>query len=542
MTNPMDFHAEKNRLLATLHAFDERLAAAEQATEVELAEMRRKVAHACSAVAAERFSIALFGAFSDGKTTIASALLGRSDLRTGPEPITDEITEIPSGDYVIVDTPGLFPVGLMHEERTRKYISEANLILFVLPPQNPLKESHREVVTWLLNDLGKLEATVFVVNKMDEVADVDDPDEFKETAVIRREVVMETLARYVGKPVSPSVVCVAADPRQKGLAYWLAHPEQYAPLSRMSDLRDRMDAMMKEAKRTLILRAGLDVLREARAESLDRIRDAIRAIEEQIKVTENGRQEVAEEIEELKKDSRGTWEALMKEFENERKRLVLGINNQADAKSLATYVMVEIGKDGDELLRRVDRLITAYAEPLADNSRRRLDNIDASLQFQKAAEKKVFAAVGNVGGKLGTWLASQSTRALADTILTMNRAAKLTKFKPWGAVKIANKFKAFGKILVFIGPVLDALSVALDIWNDHQLKKKRAELTASVDGFFREIRDEFTLGQLRAECCPGLEEAQKVLDGLASKQRDYRSVCDKLEEAERVLEEFIISE
>ena len=109
----------------------------------------------------------------------------------------------------------------------------------------------------------------------------------------------------------------------------------------------------------------------------------------------------------------------MKEFENERKRLVLGINNQADAKNLATYVMAEIGKDGDELLRRVDRLITAYAEPLADNSRRRLDNIDASLQFQKAAEKKVFTAVGKVGGKLGTWLAGQSTRALADTILMM---------------------------------------------------------------------------------------------------------------------------
>ena len=156
MTNSMDFSAEKSRLLTELNILNEHLAAAEQATEVDLADMRHKLAHARSAVAAERFSIALFGAFSDGKTTIANALLGRSDLLTGPEPTTDVVTKFASGDYVIVDTPGLFPVGLKHEERTRKYISEANLILFVLPPQNPLKDSHREVVAWLLNDLGKL--------------------------------------------------------------------------------------------------------------------------------------------------------------------------------------------------------------------------------------------------------------------------------------------------------------------------------------------------------------------------------------------------
>lgn len=94
----MDFPAEKNRLLAQLKTFDQILAAAEQATEVDLADMRSKLAHAASAVEAERFSIAMFGAFSDGKTTIASALLGRSDLATGPEPTTEVITPIPSGD------------------------------------------------------------------------------------------------------------------------------------------------------------------------------------------------------------------------------------------------------------------------------------------------------------------------------------------------------------------------------------------------------------------------------------------------------------
>ena len=92
---------------------------------------------------------------------------------------------------------------------------------------------------------------------------------------------LETLSRYVGKPVHPDIVCVAADPRQKGAAYWLAHREEYDRLSRVGELRHLMDALMAEAKRKLIIRAGFDVLREARGESLIRIHRAVRVIEEQ---------------------------------------------------------------------------------------------------------------------------------------------------------------------------------------------------------------------------------------------------------------------
>src|SRR4029077_12362729 len=104
--------------LNQLRALHEQIAKAEKATEVDLVDLQQKLTHAIEGVSAEQFSIALFGAFSDGKTTLAGALVGRSDLKIGPEPTTDEITELSRGDYMIVDTPGLFPVGLMHEERT----------------------------------------------------------------------------------------------------------------------------------------------------------------------------------------------------------------------------------------------------------------------------------------------------------------------------------------------------------------------------------------------------------------------------------------
>lgn len=542
MTSTLDFAAEKQRLLASLRDLDEALAAAEEVTQVDFGDLRQKIARASSAVAVERFSIALFGAFSDGKTTLAGALLRRTDLRTGPEPCTDDIVELAVGDYLVVDTPGLFPLGLTHEDRTRKYISEANLILFVLPPQNPLKESHREVVTWLLQDLGKLHGTVFVVNKMDEVADVEDDEEFQGSAAILREVVLKTLGRYLQRPTTAAVVCVAADPRQLGLEYWVAHPEEYERLSRIEELRHLMNKAVREARRGLILRAGFDVLREARDNSVERIDGAIRAVNEQLKVSENGRREISEEISELEKDSRDTWDALMKEFENERKRLVLGISAQADAQKLATYILAEIGKDGDELIRRVDRLITTHAEPLAGNARRRMEHIEASISFQKDAQKQVFDTVGKVGVRLAAWLAGQTTRGMADAILRMNRAWRFTRFKPWGAVKVASKFKAVGKILALLGPILDVVSVVIEVLTQRQLTKRKGELTDAVDGLFREVRDELTLPALRIECCPGLEEAREVLRSLAQEQEDYRTVCEKLVVAKQALDAAVLEE
>ena len=46
-------------------------------------------------------------------------------------------------------------------------------------------------------------------------------------------------------------------------------------------------------------------------------------------------------IDEPEEDSRQAWEGLLKEFENERKRLVLGINHQADTRKLGSRLKLK---------------------------------------------------------------------------------------------------------------------------------------------------------------------------------------------------------
>lgn len=123
----------------------------------------------------------LLGAFSDGKTGVVAAWLGKimDDMKIDMDESSDRLAiykpEGLPGQCEIVDTPGLFGdkektvagEQVMYEDVTKRYISEAHLIFYVVDATNPLKESHSAIAKWVLRDLNKLSSTIFVINKMD---------------------------------------------------------------------------------------------------------------------------------------------------------------------------------------------------------------------------------------------------------------------------------------------------------------------------------------------------------------------------------------
>ena len=146
----------------------------------------QKIAAALKSIESDVLRIALLGAFSDGKTSVVAAWLGKimGDMKIDMDESSDRVSiykpdGLP-GQCEIVDTPGLFGdkektvngEQVMYEDITKRYISEAHLILYVVDATNPLKESHSAVAKWVLRDLNKLTSTVFVINKMDEVTAV----------------------------------------------------------------------------------------------------------------------------------------------------------------------------------------------------------------------------------------------------------------------------------------------------------------------------------------------------------------------------------
>ena len=223
------FNLDKQATVRTLHALREILGDLAD-IGVDVQDDLSKIASAIHTVESDVLRIALLGAFSDGKTSVIAAWLGKvmDDMKIDMDESSDRLSIYrPEGlpDLCeIVDTPGLFGdkertidgQQVMYEDLTKRYISEAHLILYVVDATNPLKESHSAIAKWILRDLDKLSSTVFVINKMDEVTDLTEEALFAEQAAIKKENLKTKLQRAAN--LNPeelarlNIVCIASNP------------------------------------------------------------------------------------------------------------------------------------------------------------------------------------------------------------------------------------------------------------------------------------------------------------------------------------------
>ncbi len=146
--------------------------------------LKDKIRNAIKDVSGQKLKVALVGGFSEGKTSIAAAWIDRLDksMKIDHQESSDEVKIYHIDDEIeLVDTPGLFGFkekitdsGKIerYKDITKKYISEAHLILYALNPSNPIKESHKDDLNWLFRTLNLLSRTIFVISRFDEEADM----------------------------------------------------------------------------------------------------------------------------------------------------------------------------------------------------------------------------------------------------------------------------------------------------------------------------------------------------------------------------------
>ena len=206
-------------------------------------------------IAGEKLKVALIGGFSEGKTSIAAAWLEQLDeasMKISHQESSNEVKVYDVGDdFTLIDTPGLFGFkdrvsADTHEvekykDITRRYVSQAHLVLYVMNPVNPVKESHRDELIWLFRTLDLLPRTVFVLSRFDDVADVEDEQSYQAALAIKRDNVAgrltDLLALDAAERADLSIVAVAANPFDMGLPHWLSQLDTYHRLSRIGVLQ-----------------------------------------------------------------------------------------------------------------------------------------------------------------------------------------------------------------------------------------------------------------------------------------------------------------
>ncbi|GAA7672601.1 hypothetical protein HpBhutan358_09760 [Helicobacter pylori] len=211
---------------------------------------------------AAKLRVALVGDFSEGKTSIAVAWIERLDksMKIDHQESSDAVKIYNIDNEIeLVDTPGLF--GFKEKEHdsgkierykdiTKKYVSEAHLILYALNPSNPIKESHKDDLNWLFRTLNLLSRTIFVISRFDEEADIEDEEDYNKRFKTKKENIQNRLNDLISlsekEKEGLSIVAVAANPFNEGLEYWLEHKEEFQKLSHIKTLQDATQKKIKE--------------------------------------------------------------------------------------------------------------------------------------------------------------------------------------------------------------------------------------------------------------------------------------------------------
>ncbi|WP_162970346.1 LeoA/HP0731 family dynamin-like GTPase [Helicobacter pylori] len=239
-----------------------------------------KIRNAMENAGGQKLKVALVGGFSEGKTSIAAAWIERLDesMKIDHKESSDEVKVYDIDNEIeLVDTPGLFGFKVKehdsgkierYKDITKKYISEAHLILYVLNPSNPIKESHKDDLNWLFRTLNLLSRTVFVISRFDEEADIEDEKDYNKRFEIKKENIQNRLNELISlsekEKESLIIVAVAANPFDLGFEHWLKHKEEFQKLSHIKALQDATQKKIKEngGKLTIIEEAKKSVIQD----------------------------------------------------------------------------------------------------------------------------------------------------------------------------------------------------------------------------------------------------------------------------------------
>jgi GTP-binding protein EngB required for normal cell division len=432
-----------------------------------------------------RIKVALVGGFSVGKTSLAAAWLGKPqrDMKISQAESSNSVNvyEV-EGNIQLVDTPGLFGfkekgIGSgeaeAYREMTRKYVSEADLLLYVLSPSNPLKESHREELNWLFRDLSLLPRTVFVIGSFDQVADLDNEDDFVANFAIKKENVTQRLRDLIDLTSAESevlsVVAVSPNPFEEGPEYWAEHPDEFRKLSRIDDLKHATSRQLELAGGTEAVKAqtALSIVRDVVQRQMVPVTKAAQsALKRAIAASEKTKEE-APQLDRYKREATTAQLALRRWVLDYFTDLIIEAQNTGQDE-FAEFFLRNIGEGGKVLAERVQIRFEEELGPISSQ----LSTM--GVTFLEASSD--WSWIGNIGkGAAGL---GKSGIINNKSILAARDALGLSiKFKPYGAIKLASKASV---ALAAVGPAIEGALMIKKWWDQRKFQDTRKVIVSAL--------------------------------------------------------------
>ena len=446
--------------------------------------------------------IVLLGSFSDGKTTVIAGLLGKleSNMKIDEDESSDELLiyhiEALGNQYEIVDTPGLFGtkekevdgVNVKFSELTEKYISEAHIVIYVCNSVNTLKDSHKGIIKKVLRDYNKLDSTIFVINKMDDVADTNDEDEYAEVSLIKRNTFIDRLKQVIGltpdEEKELNIACIAANPKAKGLPAWFQKSDEYKERSHIGQLANCVSKVTESSDiATLQNNTNMAVAKDLAQAIAISISHKVTQLDTALIEVSSSVQDMENDLSIIKATLIQSKEVMTKRLNEYKKMLFNTIDNIESLRDMGSFLETEIGIEGDNLdfnvvIRQVNQIMSECAEK---------NNICINtkiIEFERIFEDQSKIINGAIKSGL------QGMQKVNGKMVLKARDIffKSHKFKPWGAIKVAKNLGAFA---AFLGIVVDGWNLYKKYKNAQKLEKCKKDLKDALSNIFKQIFLEF---------------------------------------------------
>ena len=494
------FNTQKNstlNILNQLHAF---LLQGEGVGVNIDSSLVNKLDTAIKSLSDENLKIALIGGFSEGKTSIAAAWMERLDQSTmniSQQESSDAVSVYNvSNGLQLIDTPGLFGFKEKinadsaaiekYKDITKKYVSEAHLVLYVMNSTNPIKDSHQDDLQWLFRTLNILPRTVFVLSRFDEVADVEDVAEYNENLIVKKENVVSRLRDLVNLEQDEvddlSVVAVAANPFDMGTEYWLNNLEKFKQLSHIESLQAAtnekvasnggVESIVIEAKNSIVR----DVLNEELPLAIENDKKIGQEVDKMLDVVDTMKAKLTKTQGLIADSSVGLRDFVTNYFSD----LILQVQG-TDLETFNAFFQREVGDEGVVISSKLQSEFERYlrsanleVKSMASSFTQEVNHFnDAVLGYGKQGADLLVKS--NVINSTSVIAARDGIKSLAG--LVGMDLSKLLKFKPWGAVKAANAMNG----------VLAAVGIAFEAWDSYKQAQREEKFREAV----KEMVDNF---------------------------------------------------
>ncbi|WP_217583939.1 LeoA/HP0731 family dynamin-like GTPase [Helicobacter pylori] len=521
--------------------------------------LKDKIRNAIKDVVGQKLKVALVGGFSEGKTSIAAAWIDRLDesMKIDHKESSDEVKIYDIDDEIeLVDTPGLFGFkekitdsGKIerYKDITKKYISEAHLILYALNPSNPIKESHKDDLNWLFRTLNLLSRTIFVISRFDEEADIEDEEDYNKRFEIKKENIQSRLNELISlseeEKESLIIVAVAANPYDLGVEHWLKHQEEFQKLSHIKTLQDATQKKIKEngGKLTIIEEAKKSVIQDV--------------IYRQMPLAKKEQQEIKREMEYLNKmieKMRKDLQNLNSEISQARIHLrefiiryFSDLISQVSGTSLETFndfVIREIGDKGINIETRVQNAFERETQGILNE----ISKIETGFKADLSLFKKHAGTFGKIGINLlkqSGFINATNIKLARDALVATGKFVGIDlalKFKPWGAVNLAG---SINKGLPLIGFAFEAWDSYNKYKKQQEFEKTKEEMKSNFDGQKQEIlaliNDE---AKFKQTCFPSVFDLEKCIQACEENIKKTQECDQEFEKWIQTGEDFIKGE